>query len=131
MPYRNDPRPLFDARMAIHVALTAILAWLGFIIGLPGDTFATTPAWRFFATVGTEGQWAGLFFLAAMIGGAGIDTTRRWLKVSSILVLATAHGSLALLFLRGNPYGGASGTFGIVALLGYYLAWRQAYGYRG
>lgn len=127
MPYRFDPRPTFDARMAIHIALVAILAWLGFVLILPGDTFTTTPAWRMFARTGTEVEWASSFFACSIFGALGIDTRHIWLKITSILILATAHGSLAILFLRGNPYGGASGTFAIVALLGYYLAGRLAY----
>lgn len=125
MPYRNEPRPLFDARMAIHVALTAILAWLALALILPGDTFGNSGAWRLFARIAPEDEWAVAFFLGAVVGALGVDTRHRTLKVASILALATAHGTLALLFLFGNPTGGASGTFAIVALLGYYLAFRQ------
>jgi hypothetical protein len=127
MPDRNDPRPVFDARMAIHLALTLVLAWLGFVLVLPGNTFDTTPAWRIFARSATEGEWAMMFFAGAIVGALGIDTRHRWLKLVSILLLATAHGTLAILFLVSNPTGGASGTFAVVAMLGYYLAWRRAH----
>lgn len=125
MPYRTDPRPWFDARMAIHVALTGVLGWLGLVLILPGDTFGTSPAWRLFARSGTEDQWAAAMWIGAVAGAVGIDTVHRWLRIMSILLLATAHGSLAILFLAGNPIGGASGTYGFLAGLGYYLAFRQ------
>lgn len=125
MPYRADPPPAFDARIAIHIALTAVLAWLGFVLLLPVNTFDTTPAWRLFARTASEEQWAIMLFAGATAGAIGIDTHRRWLRITSVLLLSTAHGTLAFLFLISNPTGGASGTFGIVALLGYYLAWRQ------
>lgn len=128
MPYRGEARPLFDARMMIHVQLIVILAWLGFVLILPGATFSTTPAWRYFAQMGSEEAWAVTFFISAGIGAVGIDTPRRWVKLASVLFLATVHGALALLFLRGNPYGGASGVFATAALSGYYLAWRQTLG---
>lgn len=127
MPTRFDPRPVFDARMAIHIALVAILAWLGFIIILPGETFNTAAAWTVFARVGTEAEWAMTFFVCAIIGALGISTQELWVKRGSLIVLSTAHGTLAVLFWRGNPMGGASGTYGIIALLGYYLVWRMAY----
>lgn len=125
MPYRGQARPLFDARMMIHVQLVVIVLWLGFVLMLPADTFNTSPSWRYFARMGSEEAWAVTMFVAAGIGAAGIDTTRRWVKLVSVLFLATVHGSMAMLFLRGNPSGGASGVFATVALSGYYLAWRQ------
>lgn len=128
MPHRNDPRPVFDTRMMLHLQLTLILAWLGFILLLPGDTFETTPAWAYFKAAASETEWGFLFVCAAGVGGIGIDTSRRWLKLLSILFLATVHGALAISFLRGNPLGGGAGTFAIVAASGYYLAWRQTWG---
>ena len=127
MPYQHDPRPTFDARMAIHCALTGVLAWLGFVLILPGRTFGTSPAWRMFEMIASEDQWAIMLWVGAIAGAVGIDTRHRWLKIASILLLSTAHGTLALLFLIGSPAGGASGTFAIVALLGYYLSWRQVH----
>jgi hypothetical protein len=124
VPYRDEPRPVFDARMMIHGSLSAILVGLGVILLLPGDTFAT-PVWRLFAEIGTENTWGGLFIAVGGAGGLGIDTPRHWVKVSTLLVLATVHGALAGLFLRGNPYGGASWTYTVIAAQGYYLAWRQ------
>jgi hypothetical protein len=124
MPYRYDPRPVFDARMAIHVALIMILAWLGAVLILPARSFATTPAWRLFARIGSEEAWAVMFLLAAGFGALGVTTPLRSLKAASVWVLATVHGALAVLFFLGNPTGGASGTFAIIALLGYYLVAR-------
>lgn len=128
MPYRDEPRPLFDARMMLHIQLTAILAWLGFRLLLPGDTFASTPAWRYFDEVASENGWGVILVICGAIGALGIDTPRRWLKMFTILLLATMHGLLAILFWRGNPAGGAPGIFVIIACSGYYLAWRQALG---
>lgn len=125
MPYFRDPRPWFDARKVIHVSLAAILLWLGFILILPGETFTTSQAWRLFASMGSETSWAIAFFAGGLVGALGIDTQHPWLQTASILILATYHGALGILFGIGNKFGGASGVFIIIALQGYYLCWRQ------
>jgi hypothetical protein len=125
MPYRLEPRPAFDARIVIHVSLTAALGWLGAILLLPGDTFATGEAWRLFRSYASEEQWALMMFAGAVVGAIGIDTAHRWLKIVSISLLSAAHWTLALLFLVGNPIGGASGILVILAAQGSYLALRQ------
>jgi hypothetical protein len=124
MPYRSDPSLVFDARMAYDVALTMVMAWLGIVLMLPGSTFDASPAWRIFSDIAQENVWAIVLLMTAVLGGVGIDTKHLWLKTASLFILATAHGGLAILFLLGNPRGGASGTYAIIALLGYYLVAR-------
>jgi hypothetical protein len=41
------------------------------------------------------------------------------------MMLSTAHGTVALLIFFGNPAGIGSGTYLILAGLGYYLVWRR------
>lgn len=113
--------------MMIHVTLSLVLIGLGAILLLPSNTFGTTPAWSKFAEVGSETTWGIIFILVGGAGSLGIDTSRHWLKVASVLILATAHGTLSTMFLRGNPVGGASWTFAMIAVQGYYLVWRLIY----
>ena len=42
----------------IHVLLTFIMVWWCFILALPGDTFATSPAYAGFARIMPEDAWA-------------------------------------------------------------------------
>ena len=124
--YTNDPRPAFDGRMAIHAFLTLVMLWLGFVLFMPGSTFDGNRSWRLFAQMLPESTWAFLFLVAVIVGGVGLATARRSLRIASALGLATAHGSIALLFFLSNPQGDASGTYGLIALLGYYLGFRHA-----
>lgn len=129
--YRGDWRPWFDARMMIHFQLTSILGGLGFILLLPGDTFASTAAWRFFASVAPENVWAGVFLIFACVGAMGLTTANRFIRIASIFLIATIHAIMAAFFLAGNPGGGASWTYANIAFAGFYLAWRQAVGVLG
>lgn len=127
MAYAGEPRPVFDARMAIHAALSAVMGWLGFVLILPGSTFDGNPAWRIFASMGAEDTWALSFWLVACAGLIGLTTAMPSLRLFCVIVLSTAHGTVALLFLFSNPAGGASGTYAVLAGLGYYLVFRRAH----
>lgn len=122
-PFRRTFR---DARLAIHAALTAVMAWLAFVLALPIDTFGTGQSFRLMASMGTEEHWAMAFWLVASLGLVGLLAPGRWVRLGSALVLATTHGAVAGLFALANPATTASGTYGALAVLGYYLAWRRA-----
>lgn len=124
MPYRQDPRPAFDARIAIHGILTGVLAGLGLVLLQPGSTFDTGMGWRLFAESASEDTWAAVFLIGAVIGGAGLITSHRWLRSASIVLVATLYLGLAIMFILANPFGGGSVLAGGYALLAYYLTWR-------
>lgn len=111
--------------MFIHIILTGVLIGMGIILLLPGDTFRTGIGWRLFAESGTEENWAIAFFLGALAGASGIATSHNWLKICSIMMLATAHLSIAFMFVWANPLGVGSILCGGNAALAYYLAFRQ------
>ena len=115
----------FDARLAIHVALTGIMAWLAFVLGLSSGTFAQDHGWRQFAALGSEDSWAAVFAAVGLVGGVGIGSPHAVIRHGSIMILSGAHGCVALMMLWGAPYGAGSGPYGIYALLGYYLLWRR------
>ncbi len=129
-PVQRHHAPAWLGRFAVatHVALTGIMAWLSIALALPGDTFGT-PQWSGFARVGTEQGWAYAFLLAAFFGAMGLITDRRWVQLVSVFILSTSHLTVAGCFLRATQAGGAvstgTGTYAIIALLGFYLcAWR-------
>ena len=112
-----------DARVAIHAALTAGMAWLAVILALPGDTFATGRGWDRFAEMGNEDTWAMVFWAVASVGAAGLAARQPLLRLCCAVTLATAYGCVALLMLWGAPAGSGSGTYSVLAGLGYYLVW--------
>lgn len=118
---------LRDARAAIHLALTAVMAWLALVLALPDDTFRLSPAYALMAAMGREDAWAVAFWAVACIGAAGLSTPSRGLRLASVLTLATMHGVVALCFGVSSPATTGSGTYAVLAGLGYYLAWRRTH----
>lgn len=115
-----------DGRHAIHAALCAVMAWLSVVLALPGETFGTSVSYGVMADMGTEGQWSAAFAAVALAGLAGLaPRLRPLLRLLGVLLLATAHGVVALCLAWANPLTTATGTYGVLAGLGYYLAWRR------
>ena len=114
-----------DARVAIHAALTAVMAWLALVLALPGDTFENGRSYAVLASMMTEDHWAMAFWLVANIGMVGVTTCNRTLRLGSVLVLATMNGVVAVCLLLANPTSTGSGTYGVLAALGYYLVFRR------
>lgn len=117
---------LRDARVAIHLALTTVMGWLGVLLAMPDDTFGGSMSYRLMAALGPEHAWAMAFWASANLGVLGLGTPYRAVRLGSVLVLATMHGVVALCFAASNPTSTGSGTYAVLAGLGYYLAWRRA-----
>lgn len=115
---------MFDARNGIHAGLTAILAWVAFRLALGNETFAGTPAFAYMARLAPESTWAGVLWAVANVGMIGLATRHSALRLVSVLILATAYGVLAgCLLMSGGSID--SGTYAVIAALGYYLAYRR------
>ena len=110
---------------AIHVTLTGAVAILALILIAPGDTLGGSKNWALFAALGTDATWAVIFWMVACIGMVGVCTASPWVRLVSVLVLATAHGSIAGLKFMADPAGSGTAPYGGLACLGYYLAWRR------
>lgn len=118
--------PFYDAKQAIHLALTAIMFWLGGILVLPGSTFSTSHSYRAMELIARESIWALAFLAVATVGAIGLFVTGPIRKIS-VIGLATAHGTFSVCLFLGNPSGTGSGTYGIIACLGYYLLYRRLF----
>ena len=118
--------PWHDAQLAIHVGLTGVMGWIAGILAWPGETFRTGVAYAVMEQLAPENMWAMAFWLVATIGVVGLITQSRVARLLSVLVLASAHGVLALCFALANPSSTGSGTYAVLAGLGYYLAWRRS-----
>ena len=125
MPPTPFRAALRDGRLAIHAALTAVMAWLAVILALPSYTFHTSKSFACMATMGTEPAWAMVFWLVACLGLVGLLTPSRGMRLGSVLVLATMHGVVAGCIALSNPATTGTGTYAVLAALGYYLAWRR------
>lgn len=116
---------LRDGRLAIHAALTTVMVWLAVILALPSDTFSTSKSFAYMAMMGSEPAWAMVFWVAACLGLVGLLTPSRGMRLGSVLVLATMHGVVAGCLALSNPATTGTGTYAVLAALGYYLAWRR------
>jgi hypothetical protein len=112
----------------IHLALTLMAFWIGGILYLPGETFLTAPGYRVLADIASENSWAAFFCLVGFVGVAGHFYDEIVMKIGSALVLATAHGLLAVCTFLGNPISLGTGAYLFIAYLGYYLSWRRGRG---
>jgi hypothetical protein len=116
---------MHDARNGIHAGLTAIMGWLALRLGISGDVFGSSSSFGYMAKFAPEHAWAVLFLGVANVGVIGLITRKSVVRLTSVLVVATAHGVLAgcLLMSDASVW---SGTYAIIAAMGYYLAYRWA-----
>ena len=116
---------MHDPRDAIHVGLTAMMAWLALYFELHGGVFAGHSSFKYMEVFGSQRVWAVMFLAAANIGIVGLIATNPVLRLASVLMVATAHGIFAgCLILSGASVW--SGTYAIIAGMGYYLAYKRA-----
>lgn len=112
-----------DVRNGIHAGLTAIMAWMAFKLVISANVFATSNSFEYMARFGSEHTWAVMFLGVANVGIIGLITSSALIRFASVLVVATAHGVLAGCILMADS-GVWSGTYAIIAGMGYYLAYR-------
>ena len=116
---------MHDLRNGVHIGLTAIMGWLGLYLDLAHDVFATNHAFAYMSAYAPEHFWAVLFFAAANIGVLGLVANSKAARLASVLVLSTANGIFAgCLIMSGASIW--SGTYAIIACMGYDLAVRRA-----
>jgi hypothetical protein len=120
----NLEGPMYDARNGIHAGLTAILAWLAIRLWLPDDVFSRSASFAYMARLASEDTWAMFLWAVANVGLIGLFSRNRVLKLISVLAVATAHGVFAGCLLMSDGSTG-SGTYAIIACMGYYLAYRM------
>ena len=114
-----------DARNAIQFGLTAVLAWLALYLDMSRNLFATDRGFYYMSRLAPEHDWSILFLVGANVGAIGLIAGRPAVRLTSVLVIATVHGMFAGSLLMADA-GVWSGTFVIIAAMGYYLAFRYA-----
>ncbi len=117
---------MYDTRNAIHLGLTAIMGWLGLYFDLASNVFKTNNGFAYMAAFVPEHVWAVLFLVIANIGVIGFITSNPVICLTSVLVVASGNGLFAgcLIMSDASVW---SGTYAIIAAMGYYLAWRRAH----
>ena len=118
-------RAVWDARIALHVAVSVIMGRLVVLLAWPDETFAASSSYAVRSRTGPEAAWAMAFWMVASVEVTGLSTLDRALRLLSALVLAMAHGVAALGFVLGNPASTGTGTYAVLAGRGYYYAWRR------
>jgi hypothetical protein len=104
-----------------------VLAWFGFTLAQPGDTFGASFSFTIMRDIASENIWAAIFLGMAFLGLMGYNSRDKWALRASAFVLSTGHGVIALCFALGgigHPLLPGSGAYGVFAGLGYYLTWR-------
>ena len=113
-----------DMRVAMHAGLTAILVWLTLYFELHGGLLSADPAFYYMELFASQRVWSVFFLAAANLGIVGLSTHRASFRLISVLAVSTAHGIFAgCLILAGASVW--SGTYVIIALMGYVLAFRR------
>jgi len=118
-------RSFYDAKTAIHLALTLNAGGLGVSLALPQKMFATAHAYDFMSSLMPEVAWAAMMLIVATVGLIGAFSANRIVRFASALALATTHGLYALCLGLGPIYGPGVSTYGLLTGLGYYLVWRR------
>jgi hypothetical protein len=118
MPLAQFRAALRDGRLAIHAALTAVMAWLAVILALSSDTFSVSKPFTCMATIGSELAWAMAFWVSACLGLVGLLTPSRGMQLGSVLLLATIHGVVAGCLALSNPATTGTGAYAVLAALG-------------
>lgn len=113
-----------DMRIAMHAGLTGILVWIALYFELHGGLFVSDPSFHYMELLASQRIWAVFFLATANLGIVGLITHHLLLRLVSVLVVSTAHGIFAgCLILAGASVW--SGTYVIIASMGYCLAFRR------
>ena len=111
-----------------HFVMCLILGWLGFLLLLPGSTFAVSPGWRIAAEALPENVWGVLFLTGSMIGFAGYLFSKWVWKIAASCAVCSAHLGTAGMVVLSERLSPGSGVYAIIALAGYALVWLQILG---
>jgi len=103
----------------IHILLTWVMAWWCFILGLPGDTFATLAVYRGFSALMSEEAWSAATGIVFLIGAAGLYWPR--VREASQYILSFAHGVIGMTIITTAPLNTGSGVYGGLMVAGWYL----------
>lgn len=109
-------------KTAVEAMLTGIMAWIGFLLMLPGETFASGSSFSVMQSIAPEVDWGMAAWLVALVGVFGLATPHRLLRLVCLVTVAAAHGTFALCLFLANPWNTGTGTYSLIAALGYYLA---------
>ncbi|MDT7951711.1 MAG: hypothetical protein RQ966_09420 [Acetobacteraceae bacterium] len=116
---------MHEKRDTVHAGLTAILVWLALYFELHGSLLSTDISFKYMELFASQRVWAVFFLAAANIGIVGLIAHSPVVRLASVLVVATTHGIFAgCLILAGASVW--SGTYAIIAGMGYLLAFRRA-----
>lgn len=120
-PWRNWRTVAVVLGECFHALLCAILLWIGFILLMPGSTFATSPAWSIAAAAASEEVWGARYLFAASVGLSAFFTRRVWWRMISTWIVASAHLATAIILVIGQPLNTGTGVYAIIACAGYGL----------
>ena len=113
-----------DMRITMHAGLTAILVWLAVYFELWARPLSGDHSFFYMELFASQRMWAALFLVAANLGILGLITHRSAFRLISVLVISTTHGIFAGCLLLAGP-SVWSGTYVIIAVMGYLLAFRR------
>lgn len=117
---------LLDAWFIIRGFLTAVLmCWAG-VLALPGDTFAHSTGYDWFAARAPEEAWAAGFGVAAAVCGSALVYREAWWRMASALAASVAFGVIAYGIGSANRLSPGAYVYICCALLSYGLVLRNA-----
>ena len=110
-------------KLAVHGMLTWTLVWWTFVLGQPGDTFATSKSYRNFLSIATEETWTVFLGVVAALGLAGMFW--RKLRLVSALTMAFVHALIAGLLATGPMLGTGTGVYAGISATAFLFLWLE------
>ena len=108
----------------INTFLVCVIFGFGMALKAAPHSFES-PYFERFREIGTQDRWSYACFAVAMVGVVGIVARSRLGNLAPLFIVATFHGTLAVLFWQSLAYGEhmttGVATYSCVAILGYIL----------
>ena len=108
----------------INTFLVCVILGFGLALNASPHSFQS-PYFVRFLEIAKQDYWAYACFTVAVIGFLGIIARSRLWNLLPLFIVATFHGTLAVLFWKSLAYGEhmttGVATYGCVAILGYIL----------
>lgn len=106
---------------SVDVGVNAVAVWLGIILLLPAETFASNKSFNVMALIAPEWLWGLGLFLVGLCGTLSKAFPYKWVRLGALSAVSGAHFLFALCLLLSNPINTGSGTYLIIAGLAFAL----------
>lgn len=113
---KNIFKLIVDQIKAVEVAIVSALLWWAFILSVPVlDTFESAKAYQAMANIASEGVWAGIFFVIAVINLYGMIFEKYRIRQGGLIISTGLWLFIAAMFAISDMATTDTGIYFIVA----------------